>query len=241
MRYEMQKKEITLSPARFIHIQDPQCDAANYDLVIAMTHDKITGPNVIKTRFALHHITRDALENAHTKFSPLFAPYPKPHIAVLLGGSTNKYDFTARAMKKVITKLEQLTLKTSGALLITPSRRTGEKNIALLQSRLRANNKVYIYDGKAENPYLGLLAVSDYIIASNDSVNMMSEACATGKPVYILKLAGHRGTKPARFAESLIADGIARPLEISLQPWSYTIADEMKLITQQVKTLLAIR
>jgi hypothetical protein len=34
-----------------------------------------------------------------------------------------------------------------------------------------------------ENPYAGILAWSDRILVTPDSVNMISEACATGKPV----------------------------------------------------------
>jgi hypothetical protein len=36
-----------------------------------------------------------------------------------------------------------------------------------------------------ENPYFGILANADRIIATADSVSMMAEACATGRPVYL--------------------------------------------------------
>ena len=50
---------------------------------------------------------------------------------------------------------------------------------------------------------MGMLACADEIIVTNDSVNMMSEALATGKKVTILNLEGHENTKPARFAEMI--------------------------------------
>jgi len=188
---------------KYIHIQDPQMAACNFDLIIAMEHDKITGENVIKTRFALHSITKEKLASAGEKFANLFANYPKPHIAVLLGGSTNKYNFTQARMGEFIAELKAKLSASSGSLLITPSRRTDSENIAKLQAEFAGNNRVYIYDGISENPYLGLLACADEIIVSNDSVNMMSEAFATAKPVTILPLAGHANTKPARFAEMI--------------------------------------
>lgn len=188
---------------KFIHIQDPQMSAENFDLVVAMKHDKITGKNVIKTRFALHNITSEKLEKAKEKFALFFAHYPKPHIAVLLGGSTNKYKFTRSHMLALIEKLKEKLAESKGSLLITPSRRTGAENIELLRLEFAKNSRVYIYDGVSENPYMGLLACADEIIVSNDSVNMMTEAFATNKKVTIIPLENHKNTKPAIFAEMI--------------------------------------
>ncbi len=208
--------------AKAIHIQDPQMSPANFDVVVAMEHDNISGNNVIKTRFALHSITAAKLDSAREKFTPLFSKYPKPRIAVLIGGSTNKYQLTKHRMQKLIADLKNI----NGSLLITPSRRTGVKNIIDLTIGLAGKKNAYIYDGKDENPYLGLLACADEIYVTNDSVNMMSEACASGKPVTILELEGHTNTKPARFAN------IVKEHKMS--------GDEMEKLAANVKQLLII-
>lgn len=184
-----------------ICIQDPQMSAKNFDVVVAMQHDKIKGKNVIKTLFALHSITPEVLSKAKEKFAPVFANYPKPHIAVLIGGSTNKYSFSEEHMQLFIAELKEWLVTTKASLLITPSRRTGEGNIKLLEGAFAHDKNVYLYDMKVENTYMGMLACADEIIVSNDSVNMMTEAFATGKKVTIIELEGHEGTKPARFAE----------------------------------------
>src|SRR5690606_25413087 len=147
-----------------------------------MEHDKIAGTNVIKTRFALHSVTKSALAEARARFIPRFLNYPKPHVAVLLGGSTNKYVLGQPGMANVISRLQLLLAQTEGSLLITPSRRTGEGNIAMLKGAFAGEPRVYIYDFTEENPYMGLLALADHIVVTDDSVNMMSEAAATGKP-----------------------------------------------------------
>jgi mitochondrial fission protein ELM1 len=221
-----------------INIQDPRVPSYHFDVVVAMRHDAISGGNVLKTRFALHRITPVLLAGARERYGAYFSAYAKPHIAVLLGGSTNKYTLTAKAMKKVISQLEQLLAAHSGSLLITPSRRTGEKNIAMLRQAFAGNDRVYCYDFSEENPYLGLLALADTIVVTNDSVNMMSEAHATGKPLYILPLPGHRGTKPSQFADGLLRDGIARPLGATLESWSYPASDEMARVAQEIKNRL---
>ncbi len=186
-----------------VHIQDPQMSAANFDIVVAMGHDKIEADNVIKTSFALHSINPEILKKAYKKFAPLFDDYPRPHLAVLLGGSTNKYNFTKVRMEAVIKYLQEVLAGTKGSLLITPSRRTGDDNIEALKQSFSGNERVYIYDGKSENPYMGMLACADKILVTNDSVNMMSEATATKKPVTIINLEGHENTKPERFASRI--------------------------------------
>ena len=210
-----------------IHIQDPQMSADNFDLIIAMDHDKIIAKNVIKTRFALHNITKEKLANARAKFTAVFEKYSKPHIAVLLGGTTNKYTLTNARMMTLINQLIAKLDSIEGSLLITTSRRTGAKNIELLKGVFAGNKRVYIYDGIAENPYMGLLACSNEIMVSNDSVNMMSEAFATGKKVSILELEAHKNTKPSRFAEML-----------KKQP--KMIGDEMNNLARDIKNFLAI-
>lgn len=211
---------------KVIHIQDPQMSPKHFDVVVAMEHDKIKGDNVIKTLFALHSITPDVLAAAKEEFTSRFAAYPKPHIAVLIGGSTNKYILNKERMESLIAHLRDWLVGTQGSLLITPSRRTGTENIAALQQAFSDNKNVYIYDGNEENPYLGLLACADEIIVTNDSVNMMSEAFATGKPVTIMRLAGHSNTKPAFFAEMIKNHPPLR-------------GDEMEKLAKQVKEKLA--
>jgi mitochondrial fission protein ELM1 len=223
---------------KFIHIQDPHVSPKHFDVVVAMQHDAITGNNVIKTQYALHTITPEKLLAAQEKFAPIFANYPKPFISVLLGGSTNKYTFTLTAMQELITKLRAIQAATTGTLLITVSRRTGDENTRILKEIFGDNQRVHIYDGIGENPYMGMLALADSIFVTNDSVNMMSEAAATGKPLYILPLAGHAATKPARFADGLIASGVARIWTGSWDRWSYNASDEMQRVADRIRAII---
>ena len=225
---------------KFIHIQDPQGGACIFDLVVAMEHDKINAANVIKTRYALHSILPERLRDAAEAFAPQFAAYAKPHVAVLLGGSTNKYTLGKEAFAQVVVALQQLLQRMEGSLLITPSRRTGEENIAMLRQCFAGNPRAYVYDFESNNPYMGMLALADAFIVTNDSVNMMSEARATGKPLYLLPLRGHTDTKPARFAQMLLAEGSARLLGNRIEKWSYPVADDMGQLAQEVKRRLGL-
>ena len=104
-------------------------------------------------------------------------------------------------------------------------------------SAFAGNPRVYLYE-TGDNPYLGLLALGDHLLVTNDSVNMLSEAHATGKPVHILPLPGHHGTKPADFAERMITRGAARAFTLPLASWDYRVTDEMPRVTAAVRKLL---
>lgn len=190
---------------RFVHIHDPQMHRKHFDLILAMAHDKIEGENVVKTPYALTYLLPEKLAVECKHWEPKFSHLPRPWNAVLIGGSTNKYQLTKSAMEDLITQIEKI----EGSLLITTSRRTGEDNIKMLTQRFGGQCKrSFLYTGEMENPYLGMLGCADHIYVTNDSVNMMSEAVASGKPVTILPLKGHVNTKPARFAESLFHHAI---------------------------------
>jgi mitochondrial fission protein ELM1 len=88
--------------------------------------------------------------------------------------------------------------------------------------------------GKVENPYLGILALSDYIVVTDDSVTMASEASSTGKPVYVVPLLGG-SAKFNRFHKSLQDAGIARPLGLALESWQYAPLRETARVAELVK------
>ena len=86
---------------------------------------------------------------------------------------------------------------------------------------------------------MGLLALADYLIVTDDSVNMMTEAQATGAPLHLLRLPGHRGTKPARFGEMLEKNGVARALMPQLERWAYTPGGDMQGLVKKLELKLA--
>jgi mitochondrial fission protein ELM1 len=66
-----------------------------------------------------------------------------------------------------------------------------------------------IYAGR--NPHLGHLAWGDAFVVTADSVSMLSEACSTGKPVYVI--GGERCRwKFVAFQKSLRQRGLTRDL-----------------------------
>ncbi len=207
-----------------VYVQAPPVALRHFDLVVAPEHDRLAGPNVITTRMAVHRVAPEKLDAAARHFSPGLAHLPRPLVAVLIGGSNRRYRLTPAITERLAERLVALSRSHGAGLVVTPSRRTGAENEAILRRGL-ADVPAVVWDGSGENPYFGYLGLADAVIVTCDSVSMVSEACATGKPVYIVDLEG-RSARIGRFHESLRRAGITRPFTGELEHWSYAPPDD---------------
>jgi mitochondrial fission protein ELM1 len=80
--------------------------------------------------------------------------------------------------------------------------------------------RAFLWEGEGENPYLSILACSDALLVTGDSVNMVSEAAATGTPVHVFAPGGG-SAKIAAFLAGLEARGAVRRWAGRLEHWSY--------------------
>ena len=196
-------------PTMTVQIQDPVISPKNFDLVIVPQHDRLTGPNVVSTFGALHGVTPAKLAAEAEKLAARLPELPRPYIGVLLGGPNGAYRFGPEEMSKLADLLVAAAKASGGSLLVTPSRRTGEENMALLDSAV-ADVPHYIWDGKGDNPYFGMLGLADQLVVTSDSINMVSEAVATKKPVHVCALPGG-SDKFDRFHRAMEERGLTQP------------------------------
>lgn len=222
-----------------VQVQDPRVDPAHFDLIAAPRHDRLHGPNIMETRGALHRVTAQKLREAEREFAVLLGGLPRPLVAVLIGGTSAHYRLTPAVTRRLIQQLQRLQATTGAGLAVTASRRTGEANAQALRAELRGNG-VFFWDGTGANPYFGLLALADYLVVTEDSVSMASEAASTGKPVFTVPLEGG-SPKFDRFHAMLRADGVTRPFTGDLDHWAYAPLDDTAQVAARVKSLLAER
>lgn len=200
--------------ARVVQILDPRLQPRHWDWVVAPAHDSVSGHNVIKVQGSLNDIDDPWLQTARTDF-PALGALPGPRTAVLLGGPSAHMAFDVAAFDSLAAKLD--ALRDRGSLMITASRRTPTDVRVRLRQRYaeRADTTVWVDEGDGANPYSGLLAWADRIISTPDSVNMLSEACATRAPVYVFEPERLRG-RPRAFLEFLLNSGRIRTLTSDL-------------------------
>jgi mitochondrial fission protein ELM1 len=209
---------------RAVHIQKPTMSARHFDLVVAPRHDGLSGPNVVATIGAVHPVTVPKLAEAAARWTPRFTALKRPLIGVLIGGSNGRFILGERETADIADRLAALARQQGVGLAITPSRRTGAANEAILRTRL-SGLPAFIWDGSGDNPYLGILALSDAIVVTEDSVSMTSEALATGKPVYVARLPGD-SARLRQFQDDLISDGYTRPFTGEFSRWTYVPPDD---------------
>jgi len=219
-----------------VQLQNPVINTSRFDLVVVPRHDGMTGPNVVTTRGALHRVTSDMLRREAEKLAPKIAHLPRPWIAVLIGGSNAVYQLTPCEMVPLTVQLAALAKTSGGSLIVTPSRRTGEANMVILEAGLHEMPS-WIWNGEGDNPYYGMLGLADTILVTGDSVNMVSEACTTGKPVHVIDLAGG-SDKFRRFHQSLRDDGLTRPFTGKLEQWDYEPLNDVGMVADRIKEMV---
>ncbi|MGB8839782.1 MAG: mitochondrial fission ELM1 family protein, partial [Aliidongia sp.] len=220
-----------------VQIQDPKIAPRHFDLMLIPEHDKVRGPNVMVTRGAVHRVTAAKLAEAADHWRPLLAHLPTPRVAVLIGGN-GAYKLTAERMAALCATLATLARNGAG-LMVTPSRRTGAAAERMLKEAL-AGLPAEIWDGTGDNPYFGYLALADHVVATADSVSMITEASATGKPVHILQLPGG-SAKFARFHAAMAAAGITRHFAGRLDDWSYPRRDDTAEAGARIRRMMEER
>jgi len=217
-----------------IILQDPRVSAETADLFWVPEHDPLRGPNVITTLTAPHSFTARRLAELRRSMPPEMAALPSPRVALSLGGPNGYYRYTRANLTHLVSALKSISALGAG-LVITPSRRTPPWISALVREAT-AGTRRWFWDGAGENPYPAFVAHADAFIAPADSVNMVGEPCATGRPVYVLELEGG-STKFARFHEALARHGATRPLPARferLETWSYTPVNSAETIAAEI-------
>lgn len=225
-----------LSGAYALHIQNPKVPARLFDLVAAPAHDNFEGPNVITTFGAVHGVTAERLAEAGERFAPTIAKLPHPRVAVELGGESQAFSFPPETAAAFGAKLADMARETGGSLLVTPSRRTRVESLDAL-SKAIADTPHFVWDETGYNPYFAFLALADAIVVTEDSVNMVTEAAGTGKPVYVQAMPG-RSTRLARFHALMRERGATRPFEGRLESWTYAPINDTEMVAARIREAL---
>jgi mitochondrial fission protein ELM1 len=166
-----------------VQILDPRIDSAAFDVVVAPAHDAVRGANVIHSLGALNPVDDEWLAAGRARFAAL-GELPAPRCAVLVGASHRAQRLDRAWFDGLLAELSRRHARSGGSFLVSTSRRTPPDLAARLRDAF-ARWPGWFWTGATdgENPYAGFLGWADAIVVSPDSVNMISEACATGKPV----------------------------------------------------------
>ena len=198
-----------------VQILDPRIDTRAFDVVVVPQHDRATGDNVIRSIGALNPVDPAWLAAGRSGFARL-SDLTTPRTAVLIGATNAAQRLDTAYFDALLERLGAWHALDGGSYLVSASRRTPRDVVARLRNAFAAWPGVF-WAGSDDgaNPYAGFLGWADRIVVTPDSVNMISEACATGKPVYTFAPRPIAG-KLAAFHRELRASGHLRALDDSM-------------------------
>ena len=216
-----------------IHIQEPKVLLNNFDFIVAPEHDELKGENVLTSKGAVHYLTNDELDKNENYLKSRIDSHKKI-VTFIIGGPTKYYDYNNQVLDGIFSKIKQNFLKNNYQLIVIPSMRTPQSIIDKAKAFF-GDNQIIIHnvDKKA---YLSGLKISDHIIVTCDSTSMISEAAITGKPIYVAQMPAIKNDHRFKFFfNSFVSLNIIKPLNNSIENWTYTKLNETKRIAEKLK------
>jgi len=196
-----------------------------FHLVIAPAHDRLRRANVIQTAGAVSALRDEDLLAAKHRLPahPNFRQdHPgldqRPAIAVFIGGDTVHYDLNAAFIDALCAQVTAACEAVDGWCLVTTSRRTSPAVERLLSARLGRHPRCRFLLIATRDPINGtmegMLGWADVAVVTGESISMVSESCASGRPVVVVEPPPRDGarstpTKHQRFLRGLAEDGYA--------------------------------
>ncbi len=208
----------------------------DYDLLVIPEHDRPRpAANVLAVLGAPHRIGPEALREAAEQWGERLDYLPRPRVALLVGGPVGGTDMEPARAHALARRVARVVAGLGGSVLATTSRRTGREATDALAAGLgHVMHLLYRWGEPGENPYLGFLALADAVAVTADSVSMLSEACATSAPVYVV-LPELAGARHRRFLARLAEAGQVRPLRADVSPWPREPLDEAGRVAAEIR------
>ncbi|MCZ6869241.1 MAG: ELM1/GtrOC1 family putative glycosyltransferase [Gammaproteobacteria bacterium] len=211
---------------KLVHLGRPWASAVRFDLVVSTPQYPLAAAgNVMVNDLPLHRIDEAGLTRAASAWAERLSELPRPYVVLLAGGNSGAYVFTREKAQYLGHAVARQARDLGGSVLVTTSARTPGAAVAALRSVIDVPSFFFDWnedrrtDGRRQdNPYLGYLALGDHFVVTGESMSMLAEACATGKPVQVFDLGVPTPGEPGRWWLDAASYGW-RPLTHRLAQW----------------------
>lgn len=201
-------------------IMRPNLPAKYFSKILLPEHDNYisTKANVIRIIGALNALP--SFDDTHNIMQDMYPKLTKDYIAVMIGGSSKKFDFNKNEALKLLLLLKKIAHNNNLPLIISLSRRTNKDVADLFERQVGKNNILYNpskVNSDAPNPYPAMIQYAKFIITTGDSISMCSEAASTGIPIYCYAPESFKSTKHRYFLQQLQDLGIIKYLNKDIE------------------------
>ena len=182
---------------RVVHIGKPSGAMHEFDLVVASGENHLPPlPNYLPITLPLMRVSVDSIQAEAERWRSRLRELPRPLIALFIGGPTGPFRMRARVGRRIVAEVARIRALGGTAYVVT-SRRTPLGVVKTLRKRLPAEVPFFAWPeeippeaapGLVENPYRALLGTADGFVVTGDSISMLVEVAALGKPLAIFPL-----------------------------------------------------
>ena len=222
-----------------IHLQKPNFYSEYFDILVMPEHDDFyRKKNVIKIVGSLSPFNEMEIEKKNPLIEKKFKYFKSPNVLVLLGGKSKRYAPTNTDYSKLLIDIKNAAKKISANVIICQSRRTPD-NILYLAEQIFADFKNHFYISKNDEPniYPSIIKLCNYVIVTNDSVNMISEIASTNKNLFLGYL-NEEKSKLKSFHQKLLKSNCMKIFKKSFYSFRKIPLDNQKKLNKDFKLIL---
>lgn len=165
--------------AKLVRLGNPRLDPAQFDLVITTPQYNVRDAlNVIRLPVGIS--TAPKLD-PNREEAEWLAKLPRPHHLLLIGGDTFMWTLRPETLADAASTLKRKCETGGGSVIAVSSSRSSKAALDSVATAFRGSEHGLVWGGFPRYPVL--LADADEVHVSADSVAMISDAVATGKPL----------------------------------------------------------
>ena len=180
-----------------------------YDLALIPAHDRGLMPRGhFRIQGSLSEIERETLETSGRMLAQSVRNPERVRVGLFLGGETRNLKPSPGEVENLLKELEKVSQRLDGGYVMTTSRRTPDTVVQWLKDRIREFPACQLCVIAKEDPrpevVPGMMSLADFLVVTEDSMTMITEALSSGKKVVIVKM-GKNGLagKHYRFQKEL--------------------------------------
>jgi uncharacterized protein len=181
-------KALSGNKTRAVCIGRPRMPLSAFDLVVTTPQYALPKcDNVIELPLPLQAAEPASAED-RAKIERLWLHFPRPWIVAAIGGQKFPLCLGSQELTAYGRNLSALATQSGGSIMLFSSPRTSHDGLNVVAAA--AGKEAWRADQEADGSklYRAAREAADMLAVTSDSVSMIAEMCATGKPVYVERL-----------------------------------------------------